>query len=651
MQDKTQEPSDESEASGRGDDGKPQVEASRRYPFDLEEAPEPLSPEIASQAERLEAALEESVRRVQQHVLRPLAALGELEALCRSLEYGRPAPGPDDRRSLAADLQLAFTALGTHLRAMLQPAHGEIVNQIAPGLPTLLDDPGGRLHLSGVARELRRRLLSDDAVLALWRDVRAAVRAGRSEDEIALAGSRLVEIVEARGYEWRWVRHQLSQYLRRGFFDEVEDELLRPVGRSADVAWFVFGYADLPSGYLRVGQVQFFSSRLWPEAVRSRKFIRRIPGADFPEELTDHAIEHELKIDPDVAPPKLVYARVELHGDRAAGMRNPWAHNQPPFEWARDHAEALVQASTFGHGGSTWRLLQGGALHHDHGGWSGSYPIHDPERFSPERNVRDNLRDGTGEALEETPASFADRLAEGQVDARAATREVRWHVAVERQDDPAQRVALFVRGFELALPIIGDERWHGAVKRYFRDFWAFRGLADEVMKLAHDAETAFNWTGTSHLLDDVPRFIEHDGQRFTVHLRPFVDAAPSLLERFPSTHHDVRRRLRSLVRWSSDARCALRELDLRRQQFDTLLKRAARQRNAVVHGVETVPAVVATAEPFVRRLAATVVATAVEQASVGEHMHDVLERGRIVEARRMWRLEHESDPVSVILFG
>jgi hypothetical protein len=456
--------------------------------------------------------------------------------------------------------------------------------------------------------------------------------------------------VEARGDEWRWVRLQITHYLQRGLFDEVEEELRRPVERSADVAWFVFGYADLPGGYLRVGQVQFFSSRLWPDAVRSREFIGRIPDAEFPEELTNHAVEHTLKIDPDLAPPKLVYARVELQGERAAGMRNPWAHNEPPFEWARKHVESLVQASTFRQGGSTWRLLEGGVVHHDHGGWSGNYPIHDPERFKPERDARDPLREGTGEALEETPVGFAERLAEGHVDASAAAREVRWHLAVEGQDDPAQRLALFIRGFELALPIIREERWHGAVKRYFRNFWALHSLATDVMRLASDTEMTFNWAGLSDVLSEVPPFIDHEGLRFTVHLQQFVDAAPILLERFPRAQPIVKRRLRRLVKWSADSKLALNELDRGRQQFDLLLKRATRQRNAVVHGVETVPAVVATAEPFVRGLAASVVATAIEQASAGEPMHDALERGRIIEARRFWRLENEPGSISEILF-
>jgi hypothetical protein len=622
-----------------------------RFPFDPNERPGGLEPAAHALAERLESALEDGVREIEPHVLRPLAVLDELIALCRSLELGRLAPRTDDRRSLAADLQLAFTRLGEPTRAVLQPTHTEVVNDLVVRLPDLIGDPGGRLHVAGVARELRRRILSEDGIVALWRELRTTAAAGRPDEEVFVAGSRLIEAVEACGFEWRWVRMNVTEYLRRGLFDEVEAELRRPVDRSAKVAWFAFGYADLPRGYLRVGQVQFFSSRLWPDAVRSREFIGRFADAEYPEEITDDVVEHWLKIDPDFAPPKLVYARVELQGPRAKGEKNPWAHAQPPFVWAREYVHSLVQAATFRQGGSTWRLLDGGAMYHEHGGWSGSWPIHDPERFDPKRDARDPLREGTGEALEGLPTGFADRLAEGAIEAKAAAREVHWHLAVARQDDPAQRIALFVRGFELALPIIGDERWHGAVKRYFRDFWALHRIADELVSLALDAERSFKWAGEADVLKEVPAFVEHEGQRFMVNVEAFVNAAPQLLERFPPVPREVKRRLRSLVNWTSDAEVAFKEVDAKRQHFDILLKRAMRQRNAVVHGIETVRAVVATAEPFVAALAATIVATTVEEASSRSRVHDALERGRIIGARRLWRLRNDGGTVASILFG
>jgi hypothetical protein len=622
-----------------------------RYPFNLEEQPGRLDPEKAAVAERLEDALEERKRIVEPHILRPLAALAEIEALCRSSAQGHAPPNPEDRRSAAADLQLAFTSIGKQTRRLLQPAHYELINDLVPRLPTLLKDPGGRLHVVGVVGELRHRLITDDGLVAAWRDLRKLACAGAADEDVRLAGSRLIEIAEARGIEWRWTRSSVVQYLRRGLFDEVEDELRRPTERTAKAAWFIFGYADVPDGHLRIGQVQFFSSRLWPDAVRDRQFVERFPDAEYPDEITDDVIEQWLKVDPDFVPPKFVWARVELQGPRAKGANNPWAHSVPPLQWARAYVQALVQAATFRQGGSSWRLLEGEALYHDHGGWSGSWPFHDPDLFNPERDARDPLHEGTGEALEELAPDFALRLAEGAPDAQAAAREVSWHLAVERQDDPAQRLALFVRGFELSLPIIGEERWHGAVSRYFRDFWALHRLADDLVPLASASERMLRWTGQNELLKQLPQFIEHNGPAFTVHLEALVEAAPLLLANAPQGRREEKRALRRVVKWAGDRKVAFAEVDARRQQFHILLARATRQRNAVVHGVETVSAVVATAEPFIAWLAATVVATAVAEASTGTPVHEALERGRMIAARRLWRLQHDAGPVGSILFG
>lgn len=72
--------------------------------------------------------------------------------------------------------------------------------------------------------------------------------------------------------------------------------------------------------------MQFFSDRLWPEAVTSREFMARIPEAEFPTELDEHALK---QIKPNDDAEHHVYARVELTGPRAQDTRNPWAHGRP----------------------------------------------------------------------------------------------------------------------------------------------------------------------------------------------------------------------------------------------------------------------------------------------------------------------------------
>ena len=72
--------------------------------------------------------------------------------------------------------------------------------------------------------------------------------------------------------------------------------------------------------------------------------------------------------------------------------------------------------------------------------------------------------------------------------------------------------------------------------------------------------------------------------------------------------------------------CLCMRCNLVREALSRISSKPLRPREPIC--IETAPAAVATAEPFVRLLAASVVATAVEQASTGEQIHDVLERGR-----------------------
>jgi ActR/RegA family two-component response regulator len=87
------------------------------------------------------------------------------------------------------------------------------------------------------------------------------------------------------------------------------------------------------------------------------------------------------------------------------------------------------------------------------------------------------------------------------------------------------------------------------------------------------------------------------------------------------------------------------------QRFDLLLNRALRQRNAVVHGVQTVADVVMSVDAFVARLAGYVVAEAVHGAGAGEDLVEALERARDRSRRILFRLAHEESPVDRVLYG
>lgn len=387
--------------------------------------------------------------------LTPLTALREVCALCESIGAGRQAPGSGDRSSLQVDVKGALASLGPDLKRELQPILKDYVTGVLSELPQLLDDAPGVVRLQTATRSLLDRLRHPACTRAAWRDLTAGAANGADSQRCLMFAMQLREIDGALGHEWESRDRRLRELTRMARFGECEELLSYPTRTSAKVAWFIFSDADIKGDYLRVGQVQFFSHRLWPECVVKANFMDRY-GADveFPAELDEVALE---ALTPSDTSEAHVYARVELSGPRAEPDRNPFAHFKPPQAWARDLVAGIVDAGTFQIGGTSWRLLDGVMVYHgllgDHSGegWAGTAAFGEPEQ-SNWRPPPNPLRELTGKALDELPRGFAELLAEGNAKARDALAEVHWFEAARSQGDLAQRLVLFVRGFELALP-------------------------------------------------------------------------------------------------------------------------------------------------------------------------------------------------------
>jgi hypothetical protein len=615
--------------------------------------PPPLPADLAAEAADLaaEAAFVSAIIHHAEpdalpHILRPIAALSELVAVCVSVDEGRELPGQRDRRSLGADLRLALSKVGPELESELQPALRDFQHDILADLATLLEDGGGRQRASGIARALVAAFKSPASAQAAWRDLVEGARRGLHHEECLLRALAVREICEALGHEWLWLGRELDAQALAGEFAEAEEALAALPARTAEAAWFVFAHADVRDGYLRVGQVQFFSHRLWPDAVRDRSFLAKHSGSVFPAELDDDAININLKVSAEIE--HLVFARVELTGPNASGQRNPWAQGQPPLEWARALVTSIVDAATFRRGGSAWLLLEGGMLYHSFDDWGGTAPFTDPDLMPDVRRLRP-LYEGTGEALEDLPTRFAELVAEGNESARDTLTEVRWFQAAAKQPDAAQRLALLVRGFERALPIPPGERWYDAVKYYFRDFWALSRFDDELFRLVHEADVSLRRSSADRP-EGFERMITREGIRSTVTLPEILRQAVILEQAFPVQLRLERRRARELIKWASDPAAASARIAEQAQRFDMLLRRALRQRNAVLHGIKTVPAAVLSVDSFVTWLAGSLVAQDIQRIPTGEALGDSLESGRVVERRRIWRLA-QGHPTDEALYG
>jgi len=582
----------------------------------------------------------------------PVAALREVCAVCESIEAGRQAPGAGDRSSLKADVRQSLASLGAELKAQLQPALKDYLGSELSELPRLLDDAPGVVRLQTTTRSLLDRLRRPACAQAAWRDLVRGASNGIDPQRCRMFALQLREIDEGLGHEWRGREQRLRELARMGHFDECEELLAYPPRRSAKVAWFIFSNADIGSEYLRVGQVQFFSHRLWPECVLKREFMERY-GEDneFPAELDEFALKY---ISPGDQGESHVYARVELTGSRAEGAHNPVAHSRQPQAWARELVSGIVDAGTFMIGGTSWRLLDGVMVYHGPDpespthGWDGTLEFHDPDRFSW-KPLPHPLRERTGKALEELPSRFAELLAEGNTGARDALAEVHWFEAARGQNNSAQRLVLFVRGFELTLPTRRTFRWADAARHYMRDGWALNSLATDVFELAWRAEHDLK-KRPGNPPTGLEQWVVHDGDEFTVTYAPFLRMIDQIAERL-SKHSQIQREVRALAGWINDPAKTASRLDSRANLFDRLLARSVRQRNAVVHGIKTIQEVVATVEPFISRLAASLAAQAVLSAAEGEKTLTSLENQRANSRRRLWLLRHGKGPVDRVLFG
>jgi hypothetical protein len=554
-----------------------------------------------------------------------------------------------DRRSLRSDVQLALTSTGGELRQCLQPAWKDFFRGELDELPALLDSGGGVSRLQTAAEILVERLLDPRAAQAAWRDLFDWDDGSTAVDEAKHWTAVLREIDESRGHEWTWRVGRLRKAAFSGSSGEGEEILGEAPAFTAKVAWFVFANADLANGYLRVGQVQFFSSRLWPAGVTSPDFLAAFPDSEHPEELDDYALDQWFQVDD--SSEALVYARVELDGLRAEPSRTPRAQLRPAGDWARDLVAAVVEAGSFRIGGTHWRLLAGQSLFHADGSWSGSGDFQDPRVHEEIRRFQHPLTERTGDALEELDPRLADLIAEGDRTAATAVEEARWYEAARAQDDPAQRLVLHVRAFERALPVARDFHWNEAVSRYLRDFWAVEEFGDEVFRAAHGSYRPLKREAPDEL-DKLEQWLV-DGPRggFSVFSGVFLRMAEEVHRLLPCDDlRLLRREVRQIASWAAKTEAASRRIENWQACFSVLLRRALRQRNATAHGVTTVPEVVISVDAFIARIAAMVVAEAIHSATRGVDLIQGLERGRVRSRRMLWRLNENDGCVDQILF-
>lgn len=593
-------------------------------------------------------------------ILGPVTALNELRTAAVALLAGRPVRSPDDRASLRDDLRRAIEALGPALATETIAAVSPVRHDFG-SLPGLLSDANGALAVQGLAEAALDALSDVVLVGAAWEDVRSAFENGEFAGLCELRVKQLAELVELRGGDWRSTARRVNRILfddrwalaEIGAVDLPDADApdpQAPPGLALDeriqlaraelvaepptgdmVAWVCFRNASLRSGYLNVAGIEFFGDQLWPEGI-----ARGYPhDTGSRPEFTDDWYKVFFEDLPD-AP--FVLASVPLGHSLLTGA----------MERARSVAQDVVRAAQ---PRSEWVLVSGAAIYvpGDERGWFGDpldareYPKHN--RYSPEYEP-------TGGALAKIEPAFAQKLLSNDLKAHDAVRDVEWAETVSSVVETPQRLALSTRLIERALPAPAGAHWTEPVSRYLKAAWVEQQARELISDAGAGAVALLNTVMSSDQIEKdwrqrlVPS--NHD-LSYAVRLDEILVSVGELVEDLPEG--SLQRRVAAeLASHASSAEGWLRLLADLGRSFDALLARLVRQRNAVLHGADTVPAVIASVTDFALDLQGFVIAKQLRAASAGEPLLTAFERDRIRLERVRVRLEAGTLPATAI-FG
>ena len=595
------------------------------------------------------------------YVLGIASALTDLRTSAASVVAGRGMLSQRDRTSLRRDLGRAIDELGPTLKDELQPALKTLTADLGR-LPALLSEAGGAMILRSGADAVLDVLKRPALCVAAWRDAKRSFDADANPDECEVRIRQLAELSALRGVEWR----TLARSLRGILFDSrlaladlglsefpadvsqvhtpagvplaarlehVETALSQDLDRADLTAWVCFAPASLSNGYVKTGAVEFFGDGFWTETTPEdggRGNLRAFPefDSDPPRWLFS-----------DLPHPPFVLARVPLGVGPIAGAADR----------ARGVAGDLVRAAQ---PYSEWMLVKGAPLYAHSGRqqWFG-------ERFEAsavERETRYQrltaVYEPSGQGLERLDVATTAAILARAPQMHDALRGAEWAEAVATVPDAAQRVALGLRLIERCLPSCQAEDWPASVRRYLKPIWQDWVSRRSIIDAAHCAveilEGPLPVAGQAAPWRDRLTPIV-DSQTRAIHLRETLRALPEIRAELQTDTMQARVIAQLDVRAASPGNWVA-YLNNLGEQFDVLLDRSVRQRNAVLHGADTVTAVVASVGDFVRFMQDAVVQHELAAASSGDTVLSRLERDSIRVRSCVASLEAGRLPVDAI---
>lgn len=609
------------------------------------------------------------------HVLLPGAAMDELSLLQRLT----PPEAAEDRSSLQVDIGESLDGLGAELVGYADTAISDFRRDTLSRITDLLSTREGIQVAAAAGAVLKARLASAGGVKAAWRDVVNAFETDASYEECLSLLGVLRELVEIRGHAWEaemeritriindsaaharqagadiplpeeehgrppvWTREApagLSETERLGL---VESDLARPASDEELVVWLLIEDAFVRDRVVELGPVRFIDVRHF----RSRAEVapQLFDGLGLPsgyELETAQELLSSVELDASA-----VLVRVEASGARESAV-----------DWARRAVTSLLDVATLGEERFGWNLAKGYYVTFGHGrlwqmfGSSSDDPRQLFHRFSSRPDIR----------LAAVDPGLIAAWVDGRPSAEEAVDLARWERALSLSTDESFRVALGIRNLERVLPQarVGSgqgrgARWTRVVRYYLKDVWCWTSLEDQLQEICfHAVSPAMRpfRDGSDLRIDDN-------------HIHDFYEAIKGLVGAESPTPSQLianaaaiaalmplgssrRRILEMVVRSSSTSPAAQAWMAQFGRQFDVLLARAARQRNAAVHGGATVPAVIETVSPFVADLGTRVVKGAMTASADDVPLPIWFEQTRLKAREKMTLLESGMDLSEIV---
>lgn len=625
-----------------------------RFAVQLETAPNDMPPWLYALARQLN----EGGTRAPDHILGPVTAVRELRAAAAAVMAGRGMVSKKDRASLCRDVGIALDRLGREARVAAEPYLGALRRDLGR-LPALLAGTDGAIVLRSLCDAMLEGLTDRRLAVAGWRDAREVFESRGWAELCELRIRQLAELSTLQGHDWRGQaslacgvlldhRLELAEIGRvpmsEGLMDVrepagvdllerlelVETVFLREPPTGDVVGWVCFANALLRDGSLEVDGVTLVGHQVWNSGSET------LPSEDptsVAHELRDARCSIFFRHLP--APP-FVLMRVPLGLTGIGGAA----------ERVRQIASDLVRVARWS---TEWRLMPGTPVHvrSTHSGWFGT-PIQEDDglplnRFSPEFEP-------TADALADLAEPLIDAVLSRRRPAHDAVMDVEWAQAVAAIPDAAQRIALGLRLIERGLARPTTDEWTAAVTRYLKCWWISDGALGRVSAAAHAITDTLDgplpiegvvepWRG---------RLMPRSGATgYGVRLDETLRALPEALEAMPegTMQHRVVAEVADRASGPETWLALYSELG---QAFDVLLARAARQRNAVVHGADTVGATLASVDGFVAVLQAMVVRAELDAVAAGDELLTYLEGIRMRAERRRMRLKAGEALASVL---